>query len=156
MEELKFVIFRLDEQRYGMNLMYINGIEQDYHLIPVPNAPEGVKGLINLRGDVIPVYSLRERFNMEKEGNQAKRSLLITKSLDTLLAFEVDEVLMIVDMQENDINKMPSVASNKETEFMEQILHIKNDIIIAINVNKVLSEETRQKIVKMIDENKEN
>ena len=59
MEELKFIIFKLGEQKYAMNLLYINGIEQNYQIIPVPNAPEGIEGIINLRGDVIPVYSLK-------------------------------------------------------------------------------------------------
>lgn len=154
MEELKYVVFQLEEQKYAMNLMYVNGIEQDYHIIPVPNAPEGVTGIINLRGAVIPVYSLRERFGMDKRIDNPEKSLLITNSSGTILAYEVDAVAEIEEIAEKSINKMPSVASNEETIFMEQVLHIGNDIVIAINVDKVLSEDTRNMVDQLIEDNK--
>lgn len=154
MEELKYVVFQLEEQKYAMNLMYVNGIEQDYHIIPVPNAPEGVTGIINLRGAVIPVYSLRERFGMDKRIDNPEKSLLITNSSGTALAYEVDAVAEIEEITEKNINAMPSVASNEETIFMEQVLHIGNDIVIAINVDKVLSEDTRNMVDQLIEDNK--
>lgn len=153
MEELKYVVFQLGEQKYGMNLMYVNGIEQDYHIIPVPNAPEGVTGIINLRGAVIPVYSLRERFGMDVKIDNPEKSLLITRSSGTILAYEVDAVAEIEELSPENINKMPSVASNEETAFMEQVLHIGKEIVIAINVNKVLSEDTVNMVNQLIEDN---
>lgn len=154
MEEFKYVIFQLGEQKYGMNLMFINGIEQGYHIIPVPNAPAGVKGIINLRGEVIPVYSLRERFGMERQIDNPEKSLLITNSSGTALAYEVDAVISIEEMQPGKINRMPFIASNDETAFMEEVLHIGDDIIIAISVDEVLSEETRDALNQVIEDNK--
>ncbi|MCM1158684.1 MAG: chemotaxis protein CheW [Bacteroidales bacterium] len=154
MEEQKYVVFQLGEQKYGMSLIFINGIEQDYHIIPVPNAPEGVKGIINLRGEVIPVYSLRVRFGMESRIDNEEKSLLVTTSSGTALAYEVDAVLSIDEIQQGDISDMPSIASNEETEFMEQVLHVGEDIVIAINVNKILSEETRLSLNQIIEDNK--
>ena len=153
MEELKFIVFRLGEQKYGMNLMCVNGIEEDYNIIPVPNAPQGIKGIINLRGSVIPVYSLRERFGMESRVDSPSKSLLVTKSADIMVAYEVDAVIGIEELTAENVNKMPTVASNEETVFMEQVLHIGSDIIIAINVNKVLSEEMTEALNQMVEEN---
>lgn len=153
MEELKYIIFQLGEQKYGMNLKYINGIEQSYQIIPVPNAPEGVRGIINLRGDVIPVYSLRERFGMEKEITNPEKSLLVTRSSETVLAYEVDAVVDIEELQEDKINDMPWVASNDETSFMEKVLHIGNEIVIAVNADKVLSDEAKSVVNQMIEDN---
>lgn len=154
MEELKYVVFQLGKQKYGMNLMYINGIEQDYNIIPVPNAPEGVTGIINLRGAVIPVYSLRERFNMDREIDNPEKSLLITRSSGTILAYEVDAVDKIEELSVENISKMPQVASNEETAFMEQVLHMGKEIVIVINVNKVLSEESVNMVNQLIEDNK--
>lgn len=153
MEELKYIIFQLGEEKYGMNLSHVNGIEQDYHIIPVPNAPEGIKGIINLRGVVIPVYSLRERFGMDSSVDNPGKSMLVTKSSGTLLAYEVDAVLGIEEMAPENINKMPYVASNEETLFLEQVLHVKQEIIIAINVDKVLSDEMAEALNRMVEEN---
>ncbi len=153
MEELKYVVFQLGEQRYGMSLMRISGIEKDYHIIPVPNAPEGISGIINLRGMVVPVYSLRERFGMDTRIDNPEKSLLITYSSGTILAYEVDAVEEIEEMKQEDINPMPQVASSDETAFMDQVLHIGNDIIIAINVDKVLSEDAQNLVNQLIENN---
>ncbi|MBO5087862.1 MAG: purine-binding chemotaxis protein CheW [Lachnospiraceae bacterium] len=153
MEELKYVVFQLGEQRYGMSLMRINGIEKDYHIIPVPNAPEGISGIINLRGLVVPVYSLRERFGMDSRIENPEKSLLITLSSGTMLAYEVDAVEEIEEMRPEDVNEMPSVASSEETAFMDKVLHIRNDIVIVINVDKVLSEDAQNMVNQLIENN---
>ena len=152
MEERKYIIFQLGEEKYGMNLSYVNGIEQDYHIIPVPNAPEGIKGIINLRGLVIPVYSLRQRFGMDARVDNPAKSMLITMCSDIMVGYEVDAVLGIEEMAPEDINKMPFVASNEETSFMDQVLYVKNEIVIAINVSKVLSEEMEEALTSIVDE----
>lgn len=152
MEELKYVVFRLGEEQYGINLQHIMGIEQDYHIIPVPNAPMGIKGIINLRGSVIPVYSLRERFGMNPEVTNPERSILITQSAGITVAYEVDAVEEIETVTEDAVNSMPSVVSNDETAFMEQVLRIGQQIVIVINVDGVLSEESNQAIQKIIEE----
>lgn len=153
MEEQKFVVFQLEDQKYGMSLMRVNGIEQDYHIIPVPNAPEGISGIINLRGAVIPVYSLRERFGMNPHIDNPEKSLLVTNSHGILLAYEVDCVEEIEEVPNSKISLMPSVASNEDTAFMEQVLQIGNEIIITINVDKVLSEDVRQMVDQIVEEN---
>jgi len=152
MEELKYVVFQLGEQRYGMSLMRINGIEKDYHIIPVPNAPAGISGIINLRGTVVPVYSLRERFGMDKHIDNPEKSLLVTYSAGTMLAYEVDAVEEIEEMKPENVNEMPRVASSEETAFMDQVLHIGSDIVIAINVDKVLSEDARAMVDQLIED----
>ena len=133
--------------------MRVNGIEQDYHIIPVPNAPEGISGIINLRGAVIPVYSLREHIGMEPHIDNPEKILLVTNSHGILLAYEVDCVEEIEEVPDSKISLMPSVASNEDTAFMEQVLQIGNEIIITINVDKVLSEDVRQMVDQIVEEN---
>lgn len=156
MEEFKYIIFLLGEQKYAMNLMCVNAIVQDYNIIPVPNAPEGVKGIINLRGAVIPVYSLKTRFGMETGARGSEGNLLITKSSGTDLAYEVDSVISIEEIAPHNINRMPSVASTDETKCLEEVLQIKDDIVISISVDEVLSEDTRNALEDIIADNQKN
>lgn len=156
MEEFKYVIFQLGEQKYAINLMFINGIEQDYNIIPVPNAPEGIKGLINLRGHVIPVYSLRERFGMESRIDNPNRSILVVNYDGDFLAYEVDCVEGIEEMNPSNINRMPSMASNEDTSFMEEVLRIGDSIVIAISVDEVISDEMQKELNQMIESQKNN
>lgn len=153
MEELKYVVFQLGDQKYAMNLMRVSGIEKDYHIIPVPNAPEGISGIINLRGTVVPVYSLRERFGMDVRIDNPEKSLLVTYSAGTVLAYEVDAVEEIEEMTPERIKSMPYVATSDETAFMDQVLHVGDDILIAINVDKVLSEEAQTLVNQLIEDN---
>ena len=153
MEELKYVVFQLGDQKYAMNLMRVSGIEKDYHIILVPNAPEGISGIINLRGTVVPVYSLRERFGMDARIDNPEKSLLVTYSAGTVLAYEVDAVEEIEEMTPERIKSMPYVATSDETAFMDQVLHVGNDILIAINVDKVLSEEAQTLVNQLIEDN---
>lgn len=152
MEELKYIIFRLGSEKYGMKLGCVNGIEQEYRIIPVPNAPEGIIGIINLRGEVIPVYSLKERFKFVDDPAETSRSLLVTFCAGTMIAYEVDEVLGIELMDPKNIVPMPNVASNEETAFMENVLRINKDVVIVINVDKVISDEMKEALEKMIAE----
>ena len=154
MEELKFVIFRIGEQKYGMNLKYIKGIEQNYQVIVVPNTTEAIEGIMNLRGEVIPVYSLRKRFGLTGRIDDSKKSMLVTMSSGCILAYEVDEVVTIEEMKEENVSEMPAVATNEENAFMEKILNINGDIVITINTDKVLSDATRKAVKQMIEENK--
>lgn len=153
MEEFKYVIFLLGEQKYAMNLMCVNAIVQDYRIIPVPNAPEGIKGIINLRGSVIPVYSLKTRFGLETGTGRSEGSLLITKSSGTDLAYEVDSVISIEEIEPHHINRMPEIAAIGDTKFMEEVLQLKEDIVISISADEVLSEETRDALEDIIAEN---
>lgn len=155
MEEFKYIIFQLGDQRYAINLMFINGIEQDYVIIPVPNAPENIKGIINLRGAVIPVYSLRTRFGMSGRIDNPSKSLLIVNCDDNLVAYEVDCVEGIEQMNPGDINRMPSMASCEETCFMEEVLRIGNDIVIAISVDEVITEELQRQLNQMVESQNE-
>lgn len=153
MEEFRYVIFQLGDQKYGINLLCVNGIEQDYHIIPVPNAPEGIRGIINLRGSVIPVYSLRERFGMDSRVDNPERSLLITNSSNTVLAYEVDAVIGIEEVDHGNISRMPRIASNENTAFMDIVLHIGGSIVISISVDEVLSEEMKNQIDQIVNDN---
>ena len=149
MEDLKYIIFKLGEEKYSIFLQYIKGIEDDYRIVTVPNAPPCIKGIINLRGDVIPVYSLCARFNMpEKTGE----SLLIVNTDDGLLGFEVDAVIGIEMMEPQNIKRMPKLVKSADNDYMEEVLKIGKEIIISITVDELLSPEENEQIRQMTEE----
>ena len=66
MEENKLIVFNVGEELYGIDIKKVMGIERKQEIISVPNTPDCIKGIINLRGDVIPIYSFRTKFNKEE------------------------------------------------------------------------------------------
>lgn len=146
MAEVKYIAFRLGEQKYAMKLTRINGLEDLYEVVPIPVGAENIKGIIHLRGMIVPIYNLKRHFNMPEEGKKSTSQLLITEIKDMKLGFEVDEVLGIVAVSEEDINDVPTVVQNDETGYLENIVRLtlpeqtKPEIVISINIDKLMTE----------------
>ena len=116
----KYIVFHLNDQKYSMKLTKINGIEYVYHVVPVPMGPACIKGIIHLRNEVIPVFSLKRLFGMPEEA--AETQLLITETHGMKLAIEVDTVLGIVNVEEEDIKQIPMVVHTEETGYLEDVV----------------------------------
>ena len=149
---VKYLVFRIEDRKYAIELNHVNGTEQNYSIIPFPDAPFGVQGIINLRGKLVPVYSLRQRFGMDTNITNPGKSALIARTSGIMIAYEVDCVEFIEEVDSTEIREMPKMASNDETAFMNKILHVKNQIVVVVDVNKVLSAEAIEQLEKMIEE----
>ncbi len=149
---VKYLIFRINNRKYAIELNHVSGTEQNYSVIPFPDAPFGIQGLINLRGKLIPVYSLRQRFGMNPEITDSGRSVLIARTSGIMIAYEADGVECIEEVDEDKVKNMPEMASNDDTSFMNKVLNINNQIIVVIDVNKVLSPEDVEILERMIEE----
>ena len=135
----KYIVFHLNDQKYSMKLTKINGIEYVYHVVPVPMGPACIKGIIHLRNEVIPVFSL-------KRLEAAETQLLITETHGMKLAIEVDTVLGIVNVEEEDIKQIPMVVHTEETGYLEDVVKLtlpesdQEEIVISIAVDTLMSD----------------
>lgn len=137
---VKPVVFKLGEQEYGVDINLVNAIEKYQQIVPVPNSVTFIKGIINLRGEVIPVYDLRKKFNMpDYEGNSDDRKLIVVKLPEVMVALEVDGVSEIHDFAPEDIVKMPEIVMNENTRFMERVANVNGRLIVLMDVNYLLS-----------------
>lgn len=146
MEAGKQVIFKLGNDEYGIAIMYVNAIEKYTNVSPVPNAPSYIDGIINLRGDVIPVYSLRTKFGMGKSDINEETKLIVTKSNDIMIAIQVDSVQEIVEIREKDICEAPQIVMTEHTKYIDKVANIKGRMIILLNLDGVLSDREQEKI----------
>ena len=105
MEENKLIVFNVGEEFYGIDIKKVMGIEKKQEIISVPNTPDCIKGIINLRGDVIPIYSFRTKFNKEELTGDDEGMLIITKTGDITIGFEVDQVAQIMDITGKKVEK---------------------------------------------------
>lgn len=152
MSEVKHVVFRLGNENYSMDIEYVKAIEQDYVIIPLPDAPAHVKGMINLRGEIIPIYSLRSRFHMEEISKTKDTQLLIAKAGVVQLAFEVDAVIGIETIDDNQRKEIPLVVRTDATNYMGGILDIHNKIVVEISIENIMSESEWENIEQLIRE----
>ena len=160
MAEVKYIIFGLGEQKYGIKLSRINGIEQTYSIVPVPKGADYIKGIIHLRKEVVPVYNLKERFKLYEglEGNN--RQLLVTETQGIKLGIEVDEVVGIVAIPEEDIKQIPNVACNENNDYLENIIKVNiadvSGIVLSVNIDDLMSESELSKVKDVIEQTEQS
>lgn len=150
MGEEKQVVFRLGNESYSINIEYVKAIEQEYSIIPIPEAPDHIKGMINLRGEIIPVYSLRSRFCMEEIEKRKENQLLIARAGMVQLAFEVDAVAGIETIEEVQKKEIPLVVRGEATNYIGGILNIRDRIVVEISITNILTESEWEDIEQLI------
>lgn len=149
MSEKQYVIFKLEKEEYGIDIMAVKEISPYQEVFKVPNAPSFVEGVINFRGNVIPVISLRERFNMQKGIMDKDTRIIIISIGEKEIGFLVDEASQTITLNDEDIDPTPDVISGDSREFISGIAKLDNRLLILISLEKVLSKREKILINKM-------
>ncbi len=151
MQSTKQAVFMLGDKEYGMDIMEVNIIEKFMNIEPVASLPNNLKGIIKLRGDVIPVYSLRRKFGLEDTEPSDDTRFIITTSNGIQIAYEVDKMSEIVQFEEDQIFEVPSVIKSKDTSYMKLVTNIDDRLIVILDHDGILSEEEQNKIKAVIN-----
>lgn len=148
----KQIIFNIGNGIYGIDVSHVMGIEKDIPVVEIPNAPACVKGIINLRGDVIPVFNLREKFHMPDVQLDTKE-LIIAKSQGVIIAIEVDLVKEIVELDESKIGPVPSIIKNEHTKYIDSVAHLESGLVLVLNLDGLLDEDQADNLQKIVENN---
>lgn len=147
----RIVFFKIGGQIYGLDVNYIQGIEKDLQHMPVPNTLSHIKGLINLRGEAIPVYSLRRKFGMPEVDATATTQLIITRLRQGIpLAFEVDGVQEITEISDTAESVAPALIMSGDTNYIEKVVNSKHGLALLIAPEGILTEEEKEAIQKYL------
>lgn len=147
---VKPVVFKIENELFGVDINLVQSIEKQMNVIPVPNAVSYVKGIINLRGEVVPVYSLKKKFGMPDE--QAADSMIIINTGSVKIALEVDQVVEIDDIGADQIADMPSMVKKKDTLYLDRVANVNGHLIILLDVKKLLSETESASVKQLADD----
>lgn len=149
MMDTKQVIFNVGDEEFGLDIMLVNAIEKYINIVKVPNSPECIKGIINLRGEVIPVYSLRKKFGLPEVQATEATKLIVTKSKGILLAYEVDEVKEIVEISAAQISDTPAIVRNENTAYMGSVANLSGRMIILLDHDGIITKAEKASIQNM-------
>lgn len=157
MESTRVIIFRLGNERYGIDVDLIKGIEkvQGLQVVRIPNSVSYIKGIINLRGSVIPVYNIRNKFSLPDVQATDTSSLIITAAGGVMLAIWVDGVEGIFDIGQDNVYQAPIIVKNADTTYIQSIVHLENGLAIILNAGNLLSEEEKQRVSDMLEDVKQ-
>lgn len=141
--EGKYLTFVLDSEEYGIGILEIREIIGMMPVTPVPQAPDCVKGVINLRGKVIPVIDLRLKFGMEPI-DYTERTCIIVVEIEgqaekVLIGTVVDSVSEVLNINGGDIEDTPTFGANLKTDYILGMAKTDDNIKILIDIHRVLS-----------------
>lgn len=143
--EGKYLTFTLAEEEYGIGILKIKEIIGMMPITPVPQTPEFVKGVINLRGKVIPVVDLRLRFGME-EIEYTDRTCIIVVEISgdagtVQTGIVVDSVSEVMNIKSDDIEDSPSFGVKLDTSYILGMAKMEGGVKILLDIDKVMSAE---------------
>jgi purine-binding chemotaxis protein CheW len=141
----KYLTFKLVDEEYGLEILKVREIIGMMAITSLPRTPSFVRGVINLRGRVIPVIDLRRKFEMEAAADTSETCIIV---VDVRAAVEVvrigilvDSVSEVLDIMGEDIEKAPTFGANADTGFILGMAKTKGTVKILLNIEKVLSSE---------------
>lgn len=152
MTEFKPVVFKLCNELYGVDIGKVVGIERQQNVVRVPNTVDYIKGIINLRGEIIAVYDLRQKFGLPAAENQAEQQFIIVKVRDSKVALEVDGVDEIHNVEEGDAFPMPAIVLNEQTGYFKEVIKTDKGLIVTLDADYLFSDEEFDKIGKMVEQ----
>lgn len=155
---IKPVIFRLGSQNFGVDINLVQSIEREINVVRVPNSMNYISGIVNLRGEVIPAFSLRKKFGTDDAvGSIGEDSTVIVNIPGSIkLALEVDEVLEIGDIDADSIVPMPALAKTEETGYLDRVANVNGELVILLDVEKLLSNVETENVRKFAEELSKN
>ena len=146
----KYLFFSLGDELYGINIMNITEIIEMERITEVPDMPGYVKGVINLRGKVIPVMDLRLRFSMP-EREYDDRTCIIVAAIETAsLGLIVDTVAEVHDIAAGDIEETPDFSGAVKDHYVEGIGKVGDRVTVLIDARKILQGEELQAVKSQI------
>ncbi len=137
----QYVVFQIDKEEFGVEILRTQEIHRYTKITRVPNAPHYVKGVINIRGEIIPVVDLRQRFGLESSNIQESTRIITVLIKDYQIGLLVDNVNEVLWIETNAIELAPSVAGGIEKEYLSGVGKIENRLIVLLNLEKILNLE---------------
>lgn len=141
-QEGQFLTFAIARQQYGIDIKSVTEIIGVQKITDLPDLPEFVKGVINLRGKVIPVIDVRIRFGMEERAYDERTCIVVVKINDTSVGLVVDTVSEVMNIPESNIEPPPKINKKAEgNRFVQGLAKIDEDVKIILDTQKLLFEE---------------
>ncbi len=145
--ENKFLMCKLGNEVYGINIQHVTDIIELQKITEVPDMPPYVKGVINLRGQVIPVIDLRLRFHMEEREYDDRTVITVVQIKGNSIGFIVDTATEVQDIPEKDVDPPPNFQSEEaKQKYIYGLGKIDSEVIILLDIEKLVGEAELESI----------
>lgn len=143
--EGKYLTFSLGEEEYGIGILKIREIIGLMPITTIPRTPDFVKGVINLRGKVIPIMDLRLRFAMEAKDYTERTCIIVVEVVSAsgsiIMGLIVDSVSEVINIKHEDIEDTPSFGARLDTEYILGMAKVGKGVKILLDIDRVLEDQ---------------
>lgn len=160
MASSQFVIFKINDESFGIEITEVREIIKPVEVFKIPDSPEYIEGLFNLRGKVHTVFNLRKRFHFPEKPHGENTKMVIISLNSILISFIVDEVNEIVRIEEENIIKIHSeehdsskynpIVPSLERKYIKGIAEIKNKSVVLLDLDKVFLESEKEELEQFV------
>ena len=140
----KYLTFNLAGEEYGIDIAYVTEIIGIQKITEVPDMPNFIKGVINLRGKIIPVMDVRLRFNMSEREYEERTCIVVVDINGTAVGLVVDQVSEVADIPESQVEAPPKTGKGKSSSYLKGMGKVGEEVKILLNAGKLLRDEELQ------------
>jgi purine-binding chemotaxis protein CheW len=145
-ETIQVVSFKLGSEEYGVDIAQVQEINRMVSITHVPRAPQFMEGVINLRGQLIPIIDLRTRFGMPREEHTKNTRIVVTEIGSTRVGMVVDSVSEVLRLPVDQIEAAPDKITGVDTEYIRGVGKIEDRLIILLDLARVISNAEKREL----------
>jgi purine-binding chemotaxis protein CheW len=143
----KYITFKLGNEEYGLEIHYVNEIIGIIEITFLPDMPDFIKGVINLRGNVIPIIDVRKRFKMAAIQYSDRACIIVVDFNELRIGLMVDAVSEVLNIPEENIEQTPKSAKIFSNKFIKGIGKVNDQVKIILNVEQILTDDEIEKMM---------
>ena len=143
---LQLVTFRIGNEEFGFDIFKVKEINRMLDITQIPNSQSTVKGVVNLRGSVIPVISLREKLNFSEIEHTKSTRIIVVEYKNKSIAFIVDEVSEVLRIDSSIIEKPPEMTTSVESAYINGVAKLENGLLILLDLDKILTSQEEEAV----------
>ena len=140
----QFLTFNLGEELYGVDILRVQEIKGYTAVTKIPNTPSHIKGVLNLRGTIVPIVELRTKFNMPTIDYTTFTVIIVVVVRDKVMGLVVDSVSDVLDIDKKDIQVPPQFGAKVDVSFLNGIGKSGDKLVALLDMDRLLSEEEPQ------------
>jgi purine-binding chemotaxis protein CheW len=137
----QLIVFRAGHEEFGVLIDAVREIIKIGLVTPIPGSPDFIKGIINVRGEIVTAIDIKSRFSLPAMEETEEKHIVVTKKEDNLFGLIVDEVIEVLRIQQKDIKSAPSLLDRINEKYVKVIITHDERIIIFLDLDQVLSHD---------------
>jgi purine-binding chemotaxis protein CheW len=140
-EALQLVTFRLGNEEFGIDIKKVQEINRMIDITKIPNAPPFVEGVVNLRGKIIPIVSLRTKLGLGEADRDKATRIMVVEIEGRILGFIVDSVSEVLRIQDPTIEAPPSITGSNDSAYIEGVINLADRILILLDLKVLFGDQ---------------